>query len=136
MKRGLSLLTHPCYLGYKGAVGYMVNYRRRKFLGTNSICECHQTLSRFSCESLAPRDYVLPNQPPTSYTSCLSKAGVFRWRYTSNHSISAVWLSMQWPESSAFLVTLLHSLILIPSRTKAKQRDVYQCMHHCYSRNS
>ena len=22
MKRGLSLLTHPCYLGYKGAVGY------------------------------------------------------------------------------------------------------------------
>ena len=25
-------------------------------ISTNSICECLQTLSRFSCESLAPRD--------------------------------------------------------------------------------
>jgi len=25
---------------------------------TNSICDSHQTLSRFSCESLASRDYI------------------------------------------------------------------------------
>ena len=25
-ERGLSLLTHPCYLGYKGAVGCMCSY--------------------------------------------------------------------------------------------------------------
>ena len=41
----------------------MVNYGQLSVpeipgpIRTNSICECHQTLSRFSCESLAPRDY-------------------------------------------------------------------------------